>query len=197
MVKCKLLGIHGKKRAGKDTVALYLTENYGAYRYAFADPLKEGCAAMFGVPLECFTDDTLKETQDPFWGVSYRWMAQIVGTEAMRQNVRDDFWVKRARKEWKLFKKLKNEASALEPVSKPMETVMVVPDVRFENEVNWVESEGGCILHIEGKYAVQGDGHASEAGVEVRPSHRVIDNSGTFEELYQQVRWMMEDLEYL
>lgn len=35
-----LIGLSGKPRSGKDTVAAYLEETYGFYRYAFADYLK-------------------------------------------------------------------------------------------------------------------------------------------------------------
>lgn len=57
----KVIGINGWKKSGKDTVALYLIEKYGAFRTAFADPLKHMCANEYDVPLENFFDQDLKE----------------------------------------------------------------------------------------------------------------------------------------
>ncbi len=43
------IGISGKMRSGKDTVAAYLRENYGFVRMAIADKLKEVAKDLFGM----------------------------------------------------------------------------------------------------------------------------------------------------
>lgn len=47
-----LLGLLGRKRAGKDTLANILTREYGFHQLVLADPLKEACRALFD-----FNDD--------------------------------------------------------------------------------------------------------------------------------------------
>ena len=47
-----LIGLLGKKRVGKDTVAEYLIEKYNFIRYAFADPIKEIAGIMFNFSYE-------------------------------------------------------------------------------------------------------------------------------------------------
>lgn len=46
----EFVGLAGKARIGKDTVAQYLQSHYQFETYAFADPVKQAASAMFGVP---------------------------------------------------------------------------------------------------------------------------------------------------
>lgn len=57
----RVIGISGWKKSGKDTVAEYLIKKHGAFRTAFADPLKYMCAEEYNVPLEFFFNQDLKE----------------------------------------------------------------------------------------------------------------------------------------
>lgn len=155
-----LIGICGYAGVGKTTAAEYLSENYDYMPLAFADPLKEACAAAFGIPLNNFHSSELKEQIDTFWGVSPRKIAQFVGTEMFRNlsnellsGIDTNFWIARLQKE-----------IATNSYSK-----VVVSDVRFQNEVDWVVKSGGWILHIirpgkHGNVGISKDGkvHASE-----------------------------------
>ena len=60
-------------------------------------------AVAFGIPLDWFYQDDLKEEPHPNWGVSPRAIAQFMGTEMFRDtvakllpSVENDFWIKRA-----------------------------------------------------------------------------------------------------
>ncbi len=44
-----LIGISGRKKSGKDTVGIQLSQDHNMYKYAFADMLKELCSVSFGV----------------------------------------------------------------------------------------------------------------------------------------------------
>ena len=46
----QVIGLAGRKRSGKDTVALMLEEEYGFKRLALANPLKECLSTFLGVP---------------------------------------------------------------------------------------------------------------------------------------------------
>lgn len=57
----KVFAISGWKQNGKDTVAEYLIEKYGAKRVSFADPLKDMAAKEYDIPREAFDRPELKE----------------------------------------------------------------------------------------------------------------------------------------
>lgn len=172
-----LVGVAGKARSGKDTIGNYLINQHQFVRYAFADPLKKACSEMFGVPLNYFYDDDKKEVDLPFWGMSPRKMAQLLGTEGGRELFGKDIWVKRALSFYNL--ELPEESNG-----------MVITDVRFDNEADFIRDNGGLMIHVErpGADGVVGVvGHASEAGIMEKSEDIHIVNDGTLDQLYENV----------
>lgn len=55
-----IIGLAGRKRSGKDTAAKALIAR-GFKKLSFAQPLKEICASMTGLPFEHFDKDILKD----------------------------------------------------------------------------------------------------------------------------------------
>ncbi|MFL1526203.1 deoxynucleotide monophosphate kinase [Pseudomonas sp. O230] len=94
----KILGLAAKARSGKDTAAALLMAHPEVATYALADPLKEGCKALFGLTETETWDDNAKEGVLSSWARSPRQLFQHVGTEWMRE--RDPLhWLKRADRE--------------------------------------------------------------------------------------------------
>jgi hypothetical protein len=190
-VSCKLIGIHGRARTGKDTVGKYLHDTHdNTYKLAFADPLKKAAAMMFGIPEDAFWDDDTKEQIDTFWNVSPRQIAQFFGTDMVRENVNklipsvgQDFWVYR----------MAHCLNGLgDQVEYDADDVVVISDVRFQNEYDWITAQGGIIIHLtrQGADGMVGiPSHASEAGISFTAEHLTytLDNNGTLEELYADV----------
>jgi len=56
-----ILGISGRARAGKDTLADLFVKEYGFKRVSFADSLKEVCSLAFNINLSDFYDDNIKD----------------------------------------------------------------------------------------------------------------------------------------
>jgi hypothetical protein len=56
-----ILGISGRARAGKDTLAELFIKEYGFKKVSFADSLKEICSLAFNIKLTDFYDDTIKD----------------------------------------------------------------------------------------------------------------------------------------
>ena len=194
-VQCKLIGIYGRARSGKDTVGKYLHDTRdNTYKLAFADPLKQAASKLFGIPEDNFYDNDLKEEQDQFWGVSPRQVAQFFGTEMVRQTmnrlipgIEENFWVTR------MIHTLTGQGDS--PVY-DTDDIVVISDVRFQNEYDWIVSEDGIIIHLTrpGADGIVGiPGHPSEAGLEfTAPDHTyLIVNNGTLEELYEEVDRIM------
>lgn len=190
-VKCKLIGICGHARSGKDTVGQYLNQTRpDTYKLAFADALKAASAAMFGIDLDKFYDDELKEHPDPVWNVSPRKIAQFFGTEMVRDTLDRlipgmgaNFWIQR------MAHTLNGQC---EIVPYEADEVVVITDVRFQNEYDWIIENGGIIIHLtrpgaEGTVGIPG--HASEGSLNFHEPYRTyrLTNDATLEDLHGAV----------
>jgi hypothetical protein len=190
-VKCKLIGICGHAGSGKDTVGKYLVDTRdNTYKLAFADALKQAVRQMFGIEEDHLYETSLKEIPDPFWGVSPRQMAQFFGTEMVRETigklipeVGDKFWIHR------MVQKLNGFGEHLEYDG---DDVVVITDVRFQNEYDWIVSQGGIIIHLtrtgaDGTVGIPG--HASEGSIHFHAPIQtfLIHNNSTLEYLHETV----------
>jgi hypothetical protein len=159
-----IIGITGHKQNGKDTFARAL-EDYLVPRGVtvrtvyFADPLKKACRAIFGGDARNYYG-TEEDKNEPAgnWGEflgegysTYRRILQTVGTEVFRQHVHRDFWV------LSMHERLWDA---------PGDTVVLVPDVRFDNEASLIRRElQGRVIRMIRVGHPSGDTHASEKGI--------------------------------
>ena len=65
----KIILLTGWSEAGKDTVADILVKQHEFKKYAFADPLKDLCATLYGFPREMANTTEGKKTK---WQVGYK-----------------------------------------------------------------------------------------------------------------------------
>ena len=168
-----LVGLCGNKESGKSAVAKYLLEfGHGFERRSFATPLKAVAQIIFG-----FSEDQLygdqKETVDPRYGFSARWVLQQLGTNIVRE-IHPDVWVMA----WE---------RSLTTVHK--KSSVVVDDVRFPNEVQAIRDRGGIILklHKIGEPTTF-DGHASENIYALEADVDIYAYAGDLVGLYAKVR---------
>ena len=177
-----LIGLSGLAGSGKDTVRAML-EREGFVGLAFADPIRSMIRELLigsGIDDAYLDERELKETIIPELGVSYRHMAQSLGTEWGR-NLRSDFWLRAA-------------AAFVTDQQQAGEAHFVISDVRFANEAEWIKRQGGQIwrIHREGLAGVRP--HVSESGVDSIKPHRTIHNNGTPEQLHEAVMAALETL---
>ena len=177
-----IVGLTGYAGSGKDTVRAML-EREGFVGLAFADPIRAMIRELLtscGIDDAYLDDRELKETIIPELGVSYRHMAQSLGTEWGR-NLRGDFWLRLA-------------GAFMADQADAGETHFVVSDVRFANEADWIKRQGGKIwrIHREGLASVRA--HVSESGVDNIKPDRTIHNNGTPEQLAEAVALAIESL---
>ena len=176
----KLIGLTGKARSGKDTVAQMLYAQHAFTRIAFADPLKLAAQQMFGLTTEQTWHDSHKEEVISYWGMSPRQMFQLFGNEAVKPVFGADVWIKRWNMSYSFFKDTDD---------------IIVPDVRFDHEAAHIRALGGVIVEIQrgvGLVGSTGD-HASERGLSTLPEF-TIDNSGTIDDLRIKVMSLVEGL---
>jgi hypothetical protein len=180
----KLIGVTGKARSGKDTVATILVEEHGFVRTAFADPLKQAAAILFDWPPELAFSDSIKEHLSPFWNMTGREIMQKFGTEAMRGTFGEDFWVKR----WV------TEYARLSPKHS-----IVVSDVRTDTEANAIRDLGGIIVHLRRDSAGLAGAealHSSEAGIKFDKASDIwVDNNGTVADLVDEAHRLIAFVE--
>lgn len=184
-----LIGLVGAAGAGKDTVAERLELVHGFYCYAFARPLREAVLALLdtaGVDHAWATERALKELPMPVLRVSYRHLAQSLGTEWGRA-IAPDFWLRLA-------------AGALglhgTPDDQPVHDRIVVSDVRFANEASWVRVHGGVLVRVVREALAPVRAHVSEQyahSADCACEHE-LDNRGSLAGLQARIDQLVEEL---
>lgn len=170
--KIKLIGLTGYAGTGKDTVRKIL-EEHGFIGLAFADPIREMLRTLMqgaGICSGYMDDRALKEEIIPHLGVSYRHMAQTLGTEWGR-SLQPDLWLRLA------GRNMDSYIGAGELLS-DIPVRFVVSDVRFEDEADWIRERGGVIWQINRPGATPVRAHASEEGIAQIKPDMVINNTG-------------------
>ncbi|MDO4708265.1 MAG: adenylate kinase [Pseudomonadota bacterium] len=151
----QIVGIAGAARSGKDTLSGFLEDFHDFKRVALADPLRQFISVLTGIPFDELLDSQAKETPLPaFGGKTPRELMQSLGTEWARNHVAKDAWLTVATRE---VNKARAEGYA----------GVVVPDIRYDNEAEWIRSMGGMVVHLSraDRPAVSGSDHASEQGI--------------------------------
>jgi hypothetical protein len=185
-----IIGIHGPSRSGKDTIYRILLEEFPLIKFerqGFADALKVSAAKALGIEgsdSELIAKmDRIKESGqvvNPFNSVSGREFLQKYGTEAHREMFGTNFWLDQV----------------IPNVNDPRERymgfdrtcdVLLIPDVRYQNEVQRVTDAGGQLWKINRNVEGHTTGHASEGKLTARWD-RVIDNNGTKDDLRSDVK---------
>jgi hypothetical protein len=201
-----LIGIVGFIGSGKGTVGDIL-EQKGFIKDSFAKPLKDAISVMFGWPRDLLEGDTevsrkWREEPDVYWSEKFnrtftpREALQLMGTEAGRNVFHKDIWVI----------SLLNRAKGKD---------VVVTDVRFKNEIEYIQNNGGIVVRIQrGKepkwydvamLANQGypaalrtmnelNIHQSERDWIGCEFNYTIDNNGTLQDLGNKVEEMLQSI---
>jgi hypothetical protein len=171
-----LIGMIGKKRSGKDSVAAVLVDEYDFTRYAFADPLKEAALAL-----------------DPFVGNAAGWDYRLSAV------VEREGW-EAAKERPEVRRTLQNYGVAIREIDPDfwLRTTMrrviehrgpvVVTDCRFPNEAEAIRSAGGKVVRVIRPGLVSTDTHVSETALDDFVADAEIINSGTLDDLAGVVR---------
>ena len=150
--KIKILGVSGKLGSGKDTFAELLAKQLAGKveRHALADNLRLITEIISGIRMtttheidEPFCNEIRNYTQDQKnilikqFNKTIGETLQLVGTELFRDNYDTDVWVKSLFSE-EIYDKM-NDGK-----------IIIIPDVRFINEADYILQEGGYLIRLEG-----------------------------------------------
>ena len=193
-----VLGMGGKLRSGKDTVADYLVHEYGFVKLGMSDALneamqlinpivdyQEGSILRYAALVEIVGYAKAKENPE------VRRLLQKLGTEVGRKIMGENTWVEIARR------KIQNHLDKGTPV--------VITGMRFPNEIRMIHSLGGLSVYVERPSleisttqptervtaALDAAIHASETSLHPEDFNYEIQNTGTLVDLYAAADHMM------
>ena len=162
-----VVALAGPINAGKSLVASMLP----AMHLQWADPIYAGLSAMLGVPDEWLRSRVNKDTSIDWLGVSPRFLLRTLGTEWGRDIVDPDVWVKLT-------------DMRIERAAASGQQSFAVCGTRFPNEARLVRARGGEVWWINRGVSVSAaPQHRSDAMLVESDCDRVIDNTGTIDQL--------------
>ena len=194
-----IIGICGLIGAGKDTAADYLVNWHEFKRDSFAATLKDAVSSVFGWDRELLEGRTKaarewREQIDYWWAsrldmpnLTPRWVLQYWGTDVFRNHFHQDIWI-----------------ASLENKLRQTRDNVVISDCRFLNEVESIRKIGGRVIRIvrgqdpewfhlakinpQSMAAQYPDVHASEYSWAPTVFDHIVENNGTIDELYRELK---------
>ena len=163
----QLIGLTGKKRAGKDTACEMLStiaSPVASQRIGFADAVYEDLSKMLRLPIFI-----IKENKENF-----RLMLQGYATDYRRKMCGYNYWIERWQKTFNTIH--------------PDIQLVIVPDVRFVNEADYIRKAGGVIWRIKRPLS-EIDMHLSENELD-EFQFPEINNNDSPHHMFQQLEKM-------
>lgn len=170
----RLIGLIGKKKSSKTTVANYISELLHPKVVAtigFADALKDEIAIAIGRSREY-----IDLHKDNFHLIMQGW-----GTDFRRKLCRDTYWLDKV------------EFEITCELTAGITEVVVIPDVRFVNEAEMIRKHGGTLILLHNRVVESSDNHQSEIEMEHIHPEYMIDNSGDLQDLKHSVKLLLRD----
>jgi|688.fasta_scaffold29145_9 hypothetical protein len=161
-----LVGLVGRARAGKDTVAGLL----GLPIVKLAQPVKDAVRVLYGWT-DNHTEGHLKDLRDPRFDVTPR-EAMVHLTNAMKKLNGPKFFSHRFLENW-------DGKSA------------IITDVRYQEDLDMLHKYGAVFVRVERKGC---SNHAHELPIDSLKVDYVIKNNGTMSELAEEITSLKREL---
>ncbi len=186
----KIIGLSGKKYSGKDTFYSVLKKiDSNMVRVAFADCLKDEVYEMVLKPNQ-IERSALDDSRKKY----FRLILQGWGGEFRRQFNSDTYWLDKCRE----------KVDELE--RQGFTGTVVITDVRYQNEAQWIKDSGGTLVRInrprkgligwfKDKLGIVPDKHMSECDLDkCQLFDMIINNSGKIEDLSKPAEALLDML---
>lgn len=171
----KLIGCVGYAGAGKDSFADQMVKEFGYVKLGFADKLYELALKLNPIIWKLPFPQRLKTIVDKKgWTKAkripgVRKYLQWLGTEVGREVFGEDIWINTLKP--KIESLLQNGKS------------VIITNVRFENEAQYIEELGGSIVLVTRPGVGPVNGHRSDKGEAFDYAIFRVENNGTEEDL--------------
>jgi len=140
-------------------------------------PFRLAAQAIFGLSDQQTWNQLQTDSIDAYWQMSPLQMFDLLESLACRDF--PDYGQRRLQRPvMPASRQLLNIGSA---------QVIVIKDIRFENEAEFLRRHNGCIWHIVRNDAERVNAHSSEQGIAVQNGDVIIDNNGTLQQLAERV----------
>jgi hypothetical protein len=168
-----LVGIAGRAGSGKSTAADYLEAAYDFQPMAWAEPIKDLLEQLFldrGIDHAHLHEPHLKtEPIAAMYGLSARQLMQRAGDWG--RSIDADYWVHQLAHRMGM--------AAARPCDwHPIHDRIVIADVRYSNEAQWIVEAGGVIVRLHRDQAGPAGTHSSESQVDQLAVHVDLVNNG-------------------
>jgi len=159
-----IIGLHGLKGSGKDTVYQIIKEIDNEFnKIAFADPIKKEIFKIFQI--DEHTYDTLKRI--PYWRHIFRNIGML-----MRKYDENQF---------------------INYVDQNLKNKIIVTDVRFMNEIEFLKKQNAILIKVK-RFNKNEDNHITEQDLSDELFDYIIDNTKDLEHLKNQVIKILEKI---
>ena len=170
-----LIGLTGYKQSGKDTAAknferLLPRYNCPIHILHFAAQIKLDVAAAIGQTPEWIEENK----KNPV----IRHLLQWYGNDYAKSEWGSDVW---------LQKLIDSVVRIKEPA------IVIIPDVRFTIEADWIKQNNGVIIRVERAGQQNTDTHSSETELDkIHPDWRLHNNGSNSRAYELECRWMVD-----
>lgn len=141
-------------------------------------PFHWAAQAFFGLSDQQTWDSRAADRLEPFWNMTPQQMFQLIESLTLRDF--PDYFAQRSQRP--------NVAPSRQLPLLGTADVIIIKDIRFENEADYLRRHNGSIWHIQRKAADKVNPHASELGIKIGANDVLIDNNGTLEQLALAVK---------
>jgi energy-coupling factor transporter ATP-binding protein EcfA2 len=166
-VKTIIVGFAGKNGSGKTTIGRILKDSLHHKELGIASDIVSFASAVKDCAENYF-----------FWNgekdIAGRHLLQWLGTDVGRA-YDPDLWIKH-------IKETIDKLSSIRTINMAeLNTyIIVIDDVRFDNEAEWIRNTGGYVFQVKRACETQLENHSSEQGVRPGLITEILDMDGIF-----------------
>jgi len=189
-----LIGLCGKARAGKNTVGDILVANgVASAQYSFATPLKRIINTLFGWEVDnmdlpfkdqevVIPDIYIKKATEEY----LRWHLDVYEHpfQAIRELLAELEYPETDVDKWKIAPRKPYQVFGTDVMRKKHENVwvniaptedVIITDVRFENEAEWLKANNGILIFVDRPNAGIASTHSSESYLQAMLDKGMVD----------------------
>lgn len=185
-----IIGLTGRAGAGKDSAADVICEQVDAARFAFATRLKEEVAKAFRVDARLFSRRDTKELPIRQLALARCTDPAFVAYAGRELGMLGPLKPRTIMQMWGDYRRSADPGYFVRAAG-PARLValndnrraMVVTDVRYSNEADWIQASGGVLWRIERPGLEPVTSHSSEWSIRELRADAVLRNGGTLDDL--------------